>query len=430
MCYGAWSWQQDEVGRSIHCGEVGLRLLDRFQGRVPNSLRVMVQAWYYDTLAHWSRPFAEILPLSLDNYRLGISTGALEYSGYSLWQYYSLRFFSGQLLQQLIKDIANTIQSSIEQRRECHAMLLHHLYRMVCRFADEEMQSFFFHGHMCDADDVLESLRESSAHLWICEIDVQELICSFHERKWAECWEACNRALAAKSCGSGLWVKFELNFFHSLLLLATALSPASDKGDNQVGEQEMNVETIVAGSCAELDMSSRDRNASVVGTNSPSATSSSHDAICNSVAASTGDSSASASSSRLQSVITQVECNQSRLGKWAHYQPFNFLSRYKLVQAEIRRVQIHGLGQHQFVLEAMKLYDQAILAAKQQKCLQLEACQNTHILHSATIFIFIYVYIDRKLSSVLWGFDALLTCLICAHSAIMCGGILLICDMI
>ncbi|MBD2527597.1 AAA family ATPase, partial [Nostoc sp. FACHB-133] len=61
-----------------------------------------------------------------------------------------------------------------------------------------------------------------------------------------------------------------------------------------------------------------------------------------------------------------VSSNQEKMHKWARYAPMNFLHKYHLVEAEKARV----LGQ---LLEAEKLYEQAIAGARENGYIQEEA---------------------------------------------------------
>jgi predicted ATPase/signal transduction histidine kinase len=70
-----------------------------------------------------------------------------------------------------------------------------------------------------------------------------------------------------------------------------------------------------------------------------------------------------------QASLQQVTKNQEILKSWAYHAPMNFQHKYDLVAAERCRV----LGQK---LEAIELYDQAILAAKENQYLQEEALAN------------------------------------------------------
>ncbi|MBO3461436.1 AAA family ATPase [Aetokthonos hydrillicola Thurmond2011] len=65
-------------------------------------------------------------------------------------------------------------------------------------------------------------------------------------------------------------------------------------------------------------------------------------------------------------LFLNVSSNQEKMHKWAHHAPMNFLHKYHLVEAEKARV----LGQ---LLEAEKLYEQAIQDARENGYIQEEA---------------------------------------------------------
>ncbi|MEL7035526.1 MAG: AAA family ATPase [Cyanobacteria bacterium J06592_8] len=67
--------------------------------------------------------------------------------------------------------------------------------------------------------------------------------------------------------------------------------------------------------------------------------------------------------------LKSVNIARKKLKKWAEYAPINYLQKLQLVEAEKCRV----LGQN---LEAMELYDQAILSAKENEYIQEEALAN------------------------------------------------------
>jgi len=62
----------------------------------------------------------------------------------------------------------------------------------------------------------------------------------------------------------------------------------------------------------------------------------------------------------------QVQSNQKKMKKWAHYAPMNYLQKFYLVEAERYRI----LGQTQ---KAMDCYDRAIALAKENQYIQEEA---------------------------------------------------------
>jgi predicted ATPase/signal transduction histidine kinase/tRNA A-37 threonylcarbamoyl transferase component Bud32 len=67
-----------------------------------------------------------------------------------------------------------------------------------------------------------------------------------------------------------------------------------------------------------------------------------------------------------QQILEKVTTNQSKLQEWAHHAPMNFLNKYYLVEAERHRV----LGNK---LEAIELYDRAIMLAKEHEFIHEEA---------------------------------------------------------
>ncbi|WP_425335102.1 AAA family ATPase [Nostoc punctiforme] len=67
-----------------------------------------------------------------------------------------------------------------------------------------------------------------------------------------------------------------------------------------------------------------------------------------------------------QEILKEVAVNQEKMRLWAHHAPMNYLHKYHLVQAEKARV----LGQ---LLEAEKLYEQAIQGARENEYIQEEA---------------------------------------------------------
>lgn len=67
--------------------------------------------------------------------------------------------------------------------------------------------------------------------------------------------------------------------------------------------------------------------------------------------------------------LSQVRNNQEKMQTWAFHAPMNYQHKYELVSAEIARV----LGDR---LEAMDLYDRAIVTAKENQYLQEEALAN------------------------------------------------------
>lgn len=68
-------------------------------------------------------------------------------------------------------------------------------------------------------------------------------------------------------------------------------------------------------------------------------------------------------------LLEQVIDNQTKLQKWAHHAPMNYLHKFYLVQAEQYRV----LGQY---VEAIESYEQAITLAKEHEYLNEEALAN------------------------------------------------------
>ncbi|MEQ9359134.1 trifunctional serine/threonine-protein kinase/ATP-binding protein/sensor histidine kinase [Coleofasciculus chthonoplastes] len=77
----------------------------------------------------------------------------------------------------------------------------------------------------------------------------------------------------------------------------------------------------------------------------------------------------SASKSQQKKYWRQLELNQQKLRIWAENCPENSLHKYLLVQAEMARITGQDLG-------AIKLYDQAIAKAKENKFIQNEALAN------------------------------------------------------
>ncbi|HBY75585.1 MAG TPA: serine/threonine protein kinase, partial [Cyanobacteria bacterium UBA11148] len=72
------------------------------------------------------------------------------------------------------------------------------------------------------------------------------------------------------------------------------------------------------------------------------------------------------SSSEQECYLEKVTANQALMQKWAHHAPTNHLHKFHLVEAERHRI----LGQN---LEAMELYDKAIIGAKENDYLNEEA---------------------------------------------------------
>ncbi|WP_096607857.1 AAA family ATPase [Calothrix sp. NIES-2100] len=70
--------------------------------------------------------------------------------------------------------------------------------------------------------------------------------------------------------------------------------------------------------------------------------------------------------SEKKALLVNVSSNQEKMHKWARYAPMNFLHKYHLVEAEKARV----LGQ---LIEAEKLYEQAIAGARENGYIQEEA---------------------------------------------------------
>jgi PAS domain S-box-containing protein len=75
---------------------------------------------------------------------------------------------------------------------------------------------------------------------------------------------------------------------------------------------------------------------------------------------------ANASNSEKEALLSRVNANQEKMQKWAYHAPMNFLHKFQLVEAEKARV----LGQ---LLEAEKLYEQAIEGARENGYIQEEA---------------------------------------------------------
>ncbi|MEH1851415.1 MAG: AAA family ATPase [Nostoc sp.] len=72
------------------------------------------------------------------------------------------------------------------------------------------------------------------------------------------------------------------------------------------------------------------------------------------------------SESEQKCILDRVQANQEKMEHWAHHAPMNYLHKYYLVEAEQYRVG----GQY---LEAMELYDRAILLAKENEYINEEA---------------------------------------------------------
>ncbi|MFB2770528.1 AAA family ATPase [Pelatocladus sp. BLCC-F211] len=70
-----------------------------------------------------------------------------------------------------------------------------------------------------------------------------------------------------------------------------------------------------------------------------------------------------------QWILDRIKVNQTKMQKWGHYAPMNYLHKFYLVEAEQHRV----LGEY---LEAIDSYDRAIALAKEHKYINEEALAN------------------------------------------------------
>ncbi|MBW4634435.1 MAG: AAA family ATPase [Iphinoe sp. HA4291-MV1] len=73
--------------------------------------------------------------------------------------------------------------------------------------------------------------------------------------------------------------------------------------------------------------------------------------------------------SEQKQILEKVSANQERIKKWAEHAPMNFLHKYYLVEAERHRVLRNNV-------EAMELYDRAIVLAKEHEYINEEAIAN------------------------------------------------------
>ena len=209
-----------------HAGNVGLKLLERFQAK---ELTSKVYNLFYAHIKPWNAALCETVKPLRESIAIGFEVGDLEWASYSAMNYCKHLFLVGDALSDVEAEQAKYIQAIAPTKQEtplCYAKIWHALTRnLLSPYSDTTVDITF--DQLSEAE-ILESLLHSENQLLLFHFFTVKLMLSYLFGRSDQSIEAAQQAVSYQAAATGMVAVAVHNFYYSLALCSSLHSKQKD----------------------------------------------------------------------------------------------------------------------------------------------------------------------------------------------------------
>jgi predicted ATPase/serine phosphatase RsbU (regulator of sigma subunit) len=212
--YGLILSSMGDIETGYQFGQVALQILEKLNAKeLKSKTSTIVNAF----LAHWKKPLREIVPLFLESYASGLSTGDLESASNNIWTYCVTSYLAGIELATVEREMAKYFEviSELKQEYMTNGYLLY--WQVVLNLLGRSETPCCLSGEIYDEEKLLPLHIESKDESSMFNLHFNKMILSY-------LFENFQQAVEYANITESYFAKVATSFYGSVYYLYDSLS--------------------------------------------------------------------------------------------------------------------------------------------------------------------------------------------------------------
>ncbi|MGD1874400.1 MAG: ATP-binding protein, partial [Mastigocoleus sp.] len=228
-CYGILLVNLAKDTESLNkLGELALTLLEKSSDRVIEARTKLVVAGH---LYHWKFHFQKSLPLAQESYQIAFHVGDLEYVGYSAQIISFGRYFIGQLLPELEKDVKAYCHTLAKLNQVTSLRYCQIYWQALLNLLGSNSNPSVLMGEAFNEQDIIPILTKANDRTGLYHFYCNKLILCYLFGNLEEALIAAKTAKIYEDSLAGMFIIPTCYFYQSLILLENHTKLASQPDD-------------------------------------------------------------------------------------------------------------------------------------------------------------------------------------------------------
>nr|AVH79654.1 multi-sensor signal translduction multi-kinase [Nostoc sp. PCC 8009] len=215
--YGLFLCSIGAIEDGYQFGKLAIQLLEKFPNK---ELKSRVYLTFSLFIKHWKDSIKSTLNLFLDGLQSGLETGNLEYVGYCANCYCQFLFWSGENLENAVRE-ADTYCELMQQIKQEVSLVWGNIWRQtVINLQGEATNPCYLIGKAFHEEEMLPILIETNNINGICYVYLAKTLLAYLFGEFDSAWEYSQKFEQYEQGAAGLLIVPLRNFYQSLSLLA------------------------------------------------------------------------------------------------------------------------------------------------------------------------------------------------------------------
>jgi predicted ATPase/signal transduction histidine kinase/tRNA A-37 threonylcarbamoyl transferase component Bud32 len=226
--YGVVMCKLGDISLAYQCGQLAIRLLDKFPSR---SIQSRIYASFGCFIQQWKSDLNSGLGDLMEGFKTGMESGELEYAGYSISQYCIYKLWMGEPLDLVEEETGKYLKLMQQYQLEVALQYISIERQTVLNLRGQAVERCYLVGDNFNELKTLPALIEAKSFIAVCLVYKAKAMLNFIFRNYAQALENSRLFEKYEEAAAGLYVVSVNNFYCSLSLLA--LYPKVDKGEQK-----------------------------------------------------------------------------------------------------------------------------------------------------------------------------------------------------
>lgn len=200
-----------------HSGKLALRILEQFNAR---ELKCVVFTMFNCCVRHWKEHSQEVLLPFIEAIQIGLETGDLQYTGYSIIEYCTHLFLTGEPLESITQKQENYIELLVKIKQEYAIYQTQIWAQLTLNLQGLSADKYCLIGQIFDESKILPILIEANTYGSLFYVYLAKSILFYLFRKYDSSLAHARLASEHEESVTGLVIVGLHNFYYSLALLA------------------------------------------------------------------------------------------------------------------------------------------------------------------------------------------------------------------
>ena len=226
--YGVILCRLENVNSGYQFGELGIRLLEKFQS---SSLKSRVYVVFSCFIKHWKSDLNSGLGYLMESFQSGMETGDLESAGYAITEYCHHKLWMGEPLELVEQETGKYLKLMQQLKLEMAVQHISIRRQAGLNFCGKSVEPCHLVGESFNEVETLPALIEAKSFLLVCLIYNAKAQLNFFFKNYVQALDNSRLFAKYEEAAAGFYVVSISNFYYSLSLLA--LFPEAGKGEQK-----------------------------------------------------------------------------------------------------------------------------------------------------------------------------------------------------